>query len=61
MWWLILLNFIAVLLSIDIIWDGFCETNSSDLILGITLLIVNLFCLVSNMTRKLFDEINGGI
>lgn len=56
MWWLILLNFTASLFSIDIIWRGFCETNSFDLIFGIILLILNLSCLVFNLTRKLFDK-----
>ena len=54
--WLILLNFIATIFSIALIWRGFCETNSSDLILGIILLIVNLSCLVFNLSRKLFDK-----
>lgn len=54
--YLILLNFIASLFSIAIIWRGFCETNSSDLIFGIILLIVNVSCLVFNLTRKLFDK-----
>lgn len=56
MWCLILLNFIGTLVSIDVIWRGFSETNSSELILGIILLIVNLSCLVFNLTRKLFDK-----
>jgi hypothetical protein len=56
MWWLILLNFIASIFSVAIIWRGFCETNSSDLILGIILLIVNLSCFVFNLTRKIFDK-----
>jgi hypothetical protein len=54
--WLFLWNFIATLASIGIIWRGFCETNSSDLIFGIILLIVNLSYLVFNLTRKLFDK-----
>lgn len=54
--YLILLNFIASLFSIAIIWRGFCETNTSDLIFGIILLIVNVSCLVFNLTRKLFDK-----
>ena len=54
--WLILLNFIASLFSVGIIWRGFCEINSSDLIGGIILLIVNVSCLVFNLTRKLSDK-----
>ena len=53
---LILLNFIATLFSIGIIWRGFCETDSSDLMLGIILLVVNLTCFIFNLTRKLFDK-----
>ena len=53
--WLILINFIASIFSIGIIWRGFCETNSSDLILGIILLIVNFGCFAFNLMRKLFD------
>ena len=53
--WLILINFIASIFSIGIIWRGFCETNSSDLILGVILLIVNFGCLVFNLLRKLYD------
>jgi hypothetical protein len=54
--WIILLNFVAALFSIGLIWIGFCETSSSDLILGIILLIVNLSCLVFNLTRTLLDK-----
>lgn len=53
---LILLNFIAALISIHVIWRGFVNVDVSDLILGIILLIVNLSCLVFNLTRKLFDN-----
>lgn len=56
MLWLILLNFIGTLISIAIIWRGFCETNSSDLIFGIICLIVNLSCLMFNLARKIFDK-----
>jgi hypothetical protein len=49
---LILLNVIASIFSVGIIWRGFCETNSSDLILGIILLIVNLSCLIFNLIDK---------
>lgn len=51
--WLILLHFIAALISVGIIWRGFCETNSFDLISGIILLIVNVSCLVFNLTKKI--------
>ena len=50
--WLILLNFIATLISMAIIRRGFCEANSSDLIAGITLLIVNVICLAFNLMAK---------
>jgi hypothetical protein len=53
---LILLNFIALIFSVTIIWRGFCETNSSEVILGIILLIVNLSCFVFNLIRKIFDK-----
>lgn len=56
MLWLILLNFIGTLISIVIIWRGFCEINSSDVILGIICLFMNLSCLVFNLARKLFDK-----
>jgi hypothetical protein len=49
--WIILLNFVAALFSVGIIWRGFCETSSSDLILGVILLIVNLSCLVFNLAK----------
>jgi hypothetical protein len=54
--WLILLNVIASIFSVGIIWRGFCETNSSDLMLGVILLIVNLSCLIFNLTREMFDK-----
>lgn len=54
--WLILLNFIALIFSVAIIWRGFCETNSSEVILGIILLIVNLSCFIFNLARKIFDK-----
>ena len=54
--WLILLNFIASIFSVGIIWRGFCETDSADLILGVILLIVNFGCLVFNLSRKIFDK-----
>lgn len=54
--WIILVNFVATLFSIGIIWRGFCETNSTDLIFGVICLIVNLSCLVFNLTRKIFDK-----
>lgn len=50
--WIILLNFVAALFSIGLIWRGFCETNSSDLIFGIICLIVNLSCFIFNLTKK---------
>lgn len=53
--WLILLNFIGVLCSFGIIYRGFVEVNSSDLTLGIILLIINFGCLVFNLARKKFD------
>ena len=53
---LILLNFIASICSIGIIWRGFCETDSSDLMFGVILLIVNFGCLVFNLSRKIFDK-----
>ena len=54
--WLILLNVIASIFSLGIIWRGFCETNTSDLILGVILLIVNLSCFIFNLTREIFDK-----
>jgi hypothetical protein len=54
-WWLILLNFIASIFSVGIIWRGFCETNSSDLMPGVILLIVNLSCFIFNLTRSLYE------
>lgn len=56
MWWLILLNFIGTLISYVIIWRGFCEVDSSDVMLGIICLTMNLSCLIFNLTRKLFDN-----
>lgn len=50
--WLILLNFIATLISMAIIQRGFCEANPSDLIAGITLLMVNVICLAFNLMVK---------
>ena len=54
--WLILLNFIGVLFSFGIIYRGFADVNSSDLILGIVCLIINVGCLVFNLARKMFDK-----
>ena len=54
--WLILINFIASIFSIGIIWRGFYETDSSDMMLGIILLIVNFGCFVFNLSRKIFDK-----
>ena len=56
MWWLILLHFIATIFSIEIIWRGFCEVNSSDLVFGIICLIINSGCLTFNLARKIFDK-----
>jgi hypothetical protein len=56
MWWLILLNFVATLFSFGIIWRSFVEVDSSDLTLGIILLIINFGCLVFNLARKMFDK-----
>jgi hypothetical protein len=53
--WLILLNFIASIFSVGIIWRGFCETNSSDLMLGVILLIVNISCFIFNLTREFYE------
>ena len=54
--WLILLNFIGTLLSVGIIWRGFADVDSYDLMLGIILLIVNFGCLVFNLSRKIFNR-----
>jgi hypothetical protein len=54
--WLILLNFIGILVSFGIIWRGFCEIDASDLILGIICLLINFGCLVFNLARKQFDN-----
>lgn len=54
--WLIFINFIATLCSLGIIWRGFCETDSSDLMLGVILLIVNISCFIFNLTREMFDR-----
>lgn len=54
--WLILLNFIGTLVSYRIIWRGFCEIDSSDVVLGVICLTVNLSCLVFNLSRELFDN-----
>ena len=56
MWWLILLNFIGVLLSFGIIYRGFADVNSYDLVLGIICLTFNLGCLMFNLARKIFDK-----
>ena len=56
MWWLILLNFTGTLLSFGIIYRGFANVDSSDLILGIILLIINFGCLMFNLARKIFDK-----
>lgn len=49
---IILINVIASICSLGIIWRGFCESNSSDLILGVILLIVNLSCLIFNLIDR---------
>lgn len=49
---LILLNVIASICSLGIIWRGFSESNSSDFILGVILLIMNLSCLIFNLIDK---------
>lgn len=54
--WLILLNFIGILFSFGIIYRSFTDVNSSDLVLGIICLIINLGCLVFNLARKMFDK-----
>lgn len=54
--WLILMNFIGALISLFIIWRGFVDVNSHDLILGVILLIMNVSCVVFNLARKLFDK-----
>lgn len=54
--WLMLLNFIGVLLSFGIIWRSYAEVNSSDLVFGIICLTINLVCLVFNLARKIFDK-----
>lgn len=54
--WLILLNFIGTLISFEIIYRGFVDVNSSDLVLGIICLIINFGCLVFNVARKIFDK-----
>lgn len=56
MGWLILLNFIGTLFSFGIIWRGYTEVNSSDVMLGIICLVINLGCLVFNLARKIFDK-----
>jgi hypothetical protein len=53
--WLIFINFIATLCSLGIIWRGFCETDSSDLMLGVILLIVNISCFIFNLTREFYE------
>lgn len=53
---LILLHFIAALFSVGIIWRGFCETDSFDLIFGVICLIVNIGCLAFNLAREIFDK-----
>lgn len=56
MFWIILLNFVATLFSIGLIWRGFCETNSTDLIFGVICLIINLSCFVFNLAREIFNK-----
>jgi hypothetical protein len=56
MWWLILLNFIGTLLSFCVIYRGFVDVNSSDLVFGIICLIMNFGCLIFNFARKIFDK-----
>jgi hypothetical protein len=53
--WLILLNFIGTLLSFGVIYGAFVYVDSSDLMLGIILLIVNFGCLVFNLVIKIAD------
>ena len=56
MWWLILLNFIGVLFSVGILFRGFADVNSSDLVLGFICFILNFGCLMFNLARKIFDK-----
>lgn len=54
--WLILVNFIGILFSFNIIYRNLTDVNSSDLILGIICLTTNVGCLVFNLARKMFDK-----
>lgn len=54
--WLILLNFIGILFSFGIIYNGFANVDSFDLVLGIISLIMNLSCLVFNLSRKMLNK-----
>lgn len=56
MGWLILLNFIGILFSVGIIYRGFADVNSSDLVLGIICFVCNFGCLMFNLARKIFDK-----
>ena len=53
--WIILINFIASILSIGIIWKGFCKTDSYYFIFGMILLIINLSYFIFNLTRSLYE------
>lgn len=54
--WLVLVNFIGILFSFNIIYRNLTDVNSSDLILGIICLTTNVGCLVFNLARKMFDK-----
>lgn len=54
--WLILLNFIGVLMSFGVIYGSFVYDDSSDFVLGLIFLLINFGCLVFNLSRKIFNK-----
>ena len=55
-WLILLLNFFGVLCSFGIIYRGFSNVNSLELVLGIICLMLNFGCLIFNLARKIFDK-----
>lgn len=49
---MILINIVALILSVLIINRGITNLCQNDVILGLVLLVINLICLVINIHRK---------
>lgn len=49
---MIIINIVALILSILIINRGITNSCQNDVILGLVLLVINLICLVINIHRK---------